>query len=150
MTNAATMAVSYLGYDEANLEEEIGQRLSVAALEPEAGIVPPGRFSSNVRDLAMGAEARALGLRLFKRMSKELHKVFCGDDPDDAADRAMLREALKIGDKALVAAIAAFLAGPLGIGAAVAAAVAALVLKRIFKPAGQEICSFWEEKLASG
>lgn len=147
MPDVGTMAIEYLDYDERAIEEELGARLSIAPQEPEAAIRPPSEFTFSPEDLGIGEEALKLAKRIFKRTSKELHEVLCGSDPENEADRKKLKDALKLGDEALVAAIAAVLAGPLGLGAAVAAAIAALLLKRIFKPAGEEICKYWGENL---
>ena len=38
----------------------------------------------------------------------------------------------------------------MGASVAVAAVLAAIILKRILKPAGQEVCKKWSERLGTG
>ncbi len=67
------------------------------------------------------------------RAERDLHKLFCGTDPDDKQDRDKLTMALGVSDAAVAAAVATIL-GSLGLGAIVAGIVAAILIKRIIWP----------------
>jgi hypothetical protein len=146
-TTVGQMASDYLEYDEESLLLLIGQRASLAPTKPGAAVLPTKDFQVEYPHLGFGDDMVALGKRIARRVAKELHAVVCGDDPDDAEDRAKLRSALQLTDEALAAAVAAVLAGPLGLGGAIAGALAALFVKRLLKPAGEEVCKEWAERL---
>jgi hypothetical protein len=147
-TTPAEMAKQYEDYDLDHLFGAIGQRAEAAGTDPAATIVAPDEWSTQYRHLTVGDEAIKLGKRIARRLLGELHEVLCGNDPEDEADRNKLRDSLGLGRDALIGAIAAFLAGPLGIAAAIAAAVAAIFVKKIVEPSWEETCKFWDEKLA--
>lgn len=140
------MATQYSEYDLENLYSEIGRRASVAAEDPKAAIVPPSEFSTEYKHLGFGDDIMELGKRIARRLLRELREVLCGSNADDAADRKKLQDAFGLGRDAIVAAVAAFLAGPLGVAAAIAAAVAAIFVGRVLEPTYKETCEFWEEK----
>lgn len=146
-TTVAEMAKQYEDYDLDNLYAEIGNRAGAAVAEPMAAVVPPDAFTADYAHLGFGDDALALGKRIAARLLRELHGVLCGDDAENADDRKKLQDAFGLGRDAIIAAIAAFLAGPLGVAGAIAAAVAAIFVKHVLEPSWQETCKFWDEKL---
>jgi hypothetical protein len=143
------MAVDFLNFDDESLLLQVGQRAALAETRPDAANLPTEELAVEYEHLSLASDAKVLGRRIARRVARELHQVLCGNEPDDAQDREKLRSALGLSDQAVVAAVAAVLAGPLGLGGAIAAALAALFVKRLFAPTIEETCQFWEEKIAA-
>ncbi len=130
-------------FEQAGLRTKANQEGSKLVTELNPTIVHDAVEMGPLDDL------RELGKRVVKRWTRELHNVVCGEKDDDASDRKNILDAIGIGDgAAIAAAITAVLVGSFGVAAAVATVVAALIVKRIISPAGDEICKFWDEKLA--
>lgn len=133
--------------DELTLVEQLGMRAK-ATQKGEAGAV---NFNPHLvyDGTTMGTldDLRDLGRRLLSRWTRELYKVVCGSLDDDKTDRESIIKSLGIGDIAVGGAIAAVLVGTFAVAPAVATVIAALIVKRIIKPAGEEICEYWGEKL---
>lgn len=139
----------YLEYDESSILLQVGQRTSMAEQDPTATAVPTAQFSVQYENMGIGDDLKELGKRVARRVFRELHNVLCGTDPDDQQERDKLRQAFGATDQAIAVAVAAVLAGPLGLGGAIAAALAALFVKRLLAPGIDETCKFWDEKLAA-
>jgi hypothetical protein len=138
-----------LSAEEDQLFAELGIRARALAADPTIG----GTFDPDVvyREAEMGAleEVRSFGQRLFMRWNRELHTIVCGGDPDDAADRAELVDALGVSEIAAAGYLATLIAGNLGIAPALATVAAAIVIRRFFSPAVKEFCSAWARTLTS-
>ncbi|MGB3796096.1 MAG: hypothetical protein WA957_07310, partial [Alteraurantiacibacter sp.] len=141
-------------FDETVLLSEIGRRASLERARPA------GAMMASPRDLA-GVPAssleggyptlKRLGSRILARAHQELHRLLCGKDEADKADRDTLRDAFNISQGALAVAVAGLLAsGPLGLTAFVAAPVAALIVRRFLAPSWDETCTLWGAALDHG
>lgn len=113
-----------------------------------------GRIQAEARGdaLELGAEGlandlRELGSRVLDRFQRELYRLLCEDGPAGNADRQSLRDALALGDAAVVGALTGALV-MLGCPPPAAPLVAALVVKRGINPVWQETCAWWGERLA--
>jgi hypothetical protein len=137
-----------LGYDEESLVKELAMRAKGAQLDPKiAGSYEPD-VAHEFPDMGLADDLLDLGGRILKRWERELHAVLCGSDKEDTEDRNSIFEKIGADDAALGAAVGAVLIG-MGASAAVAAVLAAIILKRVLKPAGQEACKKWSERLAA-
>ena len=145
-TDLGALSIEFGAMDEATLEQQLGMRLAIAHEQPTAAALEGKTFSANVSHLGIADDAKQLGRRLYVRISHELHELFCGSSNADAQDREKISKAIGLGD-GLVAAITGVLVSSFGLMPAIAAILAALLAKRIFEPAGDEVCSFWTEKL---
>lgn len=147
---AAALAMA-AAHDEAVLLHEIGRRAQLARL-PAAGFASMGpRDALAIPDSSLeglfGGHS-VLGRRIVDRAHRELHELLCGGDPEDEADRRVLRDAFGIGQGAVAGAlVAGLVSGPLALSAAVAVPVAALLVRRFLKPGWTETCRYWGEVL---
>ena len=133
-------------YDENSLIKQVALRAEAAKEDPTiAGSYDPV-VTYDFEHAGLADELLDLGGRILRRWERELHSVVCGTSQDDEKDRANILSKIGADDAVLGAAVATVLIG-LGVSAAVAAVLAALLLKRILKPAGQEVCKFWSERL---
>lgn len=134
-------------YDEETLVEQLGARAKAIPEDPAVA----GRYNPTITvDYAtMGPmdDIVDLGGRILRRWERELHAVVCGDAKADKQDRTTILDALGLDDVALGAALGTVLVTSFGLAPAIATVVAALLIKRIFKPAGDEVCTFWGERL---
>lgn len=135
---------SLLDYDEKAMCKEIALR--AAAVRADAAV--SGQLNPQVfedpKHLGITDDLVELGGRIFRRIERELHGMLCS--ADGKKDRESIVKSLG-GDAALGAALYALLTASLGLAPAVATVVAALLIKRIFKPAGEEFCDFWAKEL---
>jgi hypothetical protein len=88
-----------------------------------------------------------IGARIADRVERELHDVVCGNSERDAAERLSIQKAFGLSDAVLSGALVTVLVG-LGLSPAIAIAIAALLIKRVFHPAGDELCAFWAKRLS--
>jgi hypothetical protein len=100
----------------------------------------------NVDSLDRANATVELGYRIFQRWNRALHGFVCGSDDQDKDIRDRLLRAIT-GKDGAVALIAGLLVSYFGASPAIAAIVAALLIQIIGKPAREEICSTWKEKL---
>jgi hypothetical protein len=132
---------------EDQLYEQLGIRAKAIATNPAIA----GSFEPNViyDGTAMGPldDVREYGRRLFKRWNREAYKLVCGAENDDAADRKKLLEAFGGGQVAAAAALTGLFIAYLGLSPAIAGILAVLLLKHFFRPAYEEFCGLWLEKL---
>jgi hypothetical protein len=149
MTNAAVeqarSAVSdLLEADEDQLYEQLGIRAQALASAPQLA----GEFAPAVTydAVVMGPldAVRDFGKRLFQRWQREAYNLMCAEDD---ADRTELLNAIGVSEAAAAAALAGLIVTYLGIAPVIAAVVAAIVIKRFFRPAYEEFCAVWQEKL---
>jgi len=151
MTDTKALADEFSAYeDEDTLEEQLGLRLAAANADNTAAVAMPSDFSVDAEHLGLVDDAKELGQRFYKRVSRELHATLCGAGADDSKDRQDLLNAIGGNKTAVVAAISALLVSALGMMPAVAAIAAALLFKRVFEPFGEEFCKLWGEKLKAG
>lgn len=137
-----------MDYDEQSLIKELAMRAEATKENPNiAGSYDPV-VTYDFEHAGLADDLLDLGGRILRRWERELHSVVCGSASDDKKDRDDILSKIGGDDAVLGAAIASALLG-LGVSAALAAVLAALVLKRILKPAGQEVCKYWSERLKS-
>jgi hypothetical protein len=133
---------------EDQLYEQLGIRAKAIAANPAAA----GSYEPSVTydGAAMGPldDVRDFGRRLFNRWNREAWNLACSDD--EGSDRKKLLEAFGGGQAAVAATLSGLLVAHFGLAPALAAIVAALALKHFFRPAYQEFCNFWQEKLPKG
>ncbi|MBR0681138.1 hypothetical protein GXW74_11625 [Roseomonas eburnea] len=138
-----------LGYDDEALLKELAMRARGAQFDPAiAGAYQPD-VAHEFPDMGLADDLLDLGGRILRRWERELHAVVCGTAKEDAEDRKTILAQIGADDAALGAALGAVLVG-MGASAAVAVVLAAFILKRILKPAGQEACKKWSERLGTG
>lgn len=139
------LSMAFYKENEAALETQLGMRLAAASVEPR-GAALDANFAVDAATLGVEDDFQDLGRRLYVRLSKEMHQLLCGDASADAADRDKIKNAIGIGD-GLVAVLTGILVSSFGLMPAIGAIIAALLAKRIFVPAGHEVCAFWATKL---
>jgi len=150
------MANEYAGRDyalkmservnEDTLLAEIGRRATLAAVDP---LAPQPYSAESVGGNEIGFETfKELGKRILARLSRELHKLLCGDSEEDEADREDLKQAFGLGEAAVTGAIVTLLTGSFGVLPGIAVIVAALLANRVLKPTAEETCTLWGETLA--
>jgi hypothetical protein len=110
-----------------------------AAMAPGEAVVLPSGMTNHFAKL---------GRILFRRISRELHMLICGTDPQDKEERDRLRAAFSLGNDAITAALVAVMTTGLGITGGIAVVVAAIVLKRILAPTLEETCQYFGALLA--
>lgn len=144
---AADLADKVTGDEEIEaLFVELGRRAQIIAADPaQAGLVTPEAAPVDESFLSGFAE---IGKRIFSRVEKQLHGLMCGHEGEDAADRARLREAFGVGGGAVAGALVTVLTGTLGLAPGIAAVIAAILIRVVLKPAYEETCTYWSEKLA--
>jgi hypothetical protein len=136
-------------YDDDAMLEELALRAYAILKDPAiAGSLNPD-VAIEATHLGVADDLRELGTRIYKRIMRELYSVVCGDATEDKKDRESILSSIGASDVVLGAAIAAVLTTTFGMAPAVATVAAALLIKRIFNPAGGEICQFWGQKLRS-
>ena len=137
-----------LGAEEDQLYAELGIRAKALSADPStAGSFDPD-VTYDAAEMGVMDDVRALGKKVFKRCNRELNGLVCGDDPDDAEDRAQLTSALGLGEPAVAAALAGLLVSSLGLAPAIAGVVAVIVVRRFFNPAMEQFCTAWTASLA--
>lgn len=146
----AAHARDLLALDEGHLLSELDRRIALSTLDPTVGdlpsmellIVAEGGLEGGLP--IIGAAAR----RLLRRWERELFDLLCGSNADDTKDRDKLREAMGLGQEALVGVVAGWLiAGPLGVPALLGGVLAALLVRRFGASTADEVCTIWKERL---
>ncbi len=134
---------------EDQLYQELGIRARAIAADPSLS----GSFEPNVIHDAklMGPldDIKDLGRRIFRRWNREAYDLICGGDPVDEKDREKVRNSFGLGDAAVAGSISALLIGSFGVAPTIATVIAALIIKRFFRPAYEETCNVWKEKLGA-
>ena len=92
-------------------------------------------------------DVREYGRRLARRWNREAYSLVCGADADDAGDRQELLASFGMGETAAAAALCSLFVAQLGMAPALATVLAVIILKHFFRPAYQEFCGLWKEKL---
>jgi len=90
---------------------------------------------------------REFGQNFFRRVSKDVYDLVCGNDPNNAGERKRLMDAFGGGRTTFAAALAAVLVSSFGWAPAIAAVVAALVVKLFLKNAYGAMCDVWKNHL---
>jgi hypothetical protein len=130
-------------------EEQLYEQLGIRARAIAANPAVAGSFEPDVTydGATMGAldDVREYGRRLFRRWNREAYKLACS--PDDSTDRKKLLDAFGGGEATVAAVLSGLLVAHLGLAPALAGILAALVLKHFFRPAYEEFCGLWLEKL---
>jgi hypothetical protein len=88
-----------------------------------------------------------VGKRIFRRVSREMYSLVCGDENGDAEDRKRVLATIGMDDAALASTITAILMSSFGMAPALATVAGALLVKRVFQPSGEEVCAYWKEHL---
>jgi hypothetical protein len=130
-------------------EEQLYEQLGIRARAIAANPAVAGSFEPDVTydGATMGAldDVREYGRRLFRRWNREAYKLACS--ADDSTDRKKLLDAFGGGEATVAAVLSGLLVAHLGLAPALAGILAALVLKHFFRPAYEEFCGLWLEKL---
>jgi hypothetical protein len=130
-------------------EDQLYVQLGICAKAIAANPAVAGSFEPTVTydGAAMGPldDVREFGRRLFRRWNREAWNLACSGD--DKADRKKLLDAFGGGQAAVAATLSGLLVAHLGLAPALAAIIAALALKYFFRPAYEEFCTLWHEKL---
>lgn len=135
--------------DEDMLLAELDRRIRLVELDPDAGALPSADLLVLTGGLESGVSGDGrLARRLVRRWERELFDLVCGTDEDDKKDRDDLRDALGIGEAALVGAVSAWLVtGPLGVPALLAGVLAAILVKRFGGATAEVACAAWKERV---
>lgn len=135
--------------DESQLYEELGIRSAAIDQRPELA----GSFAPLVTfdEVAMGPldSVRELGRRIFRRWENSAYGLACGTGVSDEGDRKALAGAFGGNSTTVAAFMAAMLVSQFGLAPAIAAVVAAIIVRRFFRPAYQEFCAAWGERIAA-
>lgn len=148
LSEEAEPAVALLAEsDESQLYEQLGIRAAAIERQPElaGSFDPPVTFD----EVAMGPldSVREVGRRIFRRWESSAYGLACGTGEADGADRKSLEDAFGVSSTTVAAFMAALLVSHFGIAPAIAAVIAAIVVKRFFRPAYEEFCSAWGERV---
>jgi hypothetical protein len=136
--------------EETQLYEELGIRAKAIAQDlPKASSFEPMAVYDSAQ-MGLKEDVLDFGQRLFRRWSAEAHKLICGGEPDDEADRKGLAEAFGVGETSVAAALCALMVTHLGVAPALAAVAGALIARRFFRPAYDEFCQVWGKSLSQG
>jgi hypothetical protein len=92
-------------------------------------------------------DLQEIGARIVDRVERELHDVVCGNSEQDAAERLSIQKAIGLSDTLLSGTLVSVLIH-FGLASTVAIPVTAILVKRVFHPAGQELCAFWAQRLS--
>jgi hypothetical protein len=93
-------------------------------------------------------DAAELGKKILRRWNKMLYELVCGGDSVDPEARSKIMGAIKLNDStAIAAAITGILISAFSVGPAIATVVGVLLGKILLPAAGQEICSFWKDRV---
>lgn len=146
--DAHSAVASLVESDESQLYEQLGIRVTAIEQRPEIA----GSFSPPIvfDEVAMGSldSLRDLGRRIFQRWERSAFDLVCGTTLSDEGDRKTLADAFGVNSTAAAALMATLLVGHFGVAPAIAAVIAAIVVKRFFRPAYQEFCTFWSERIS--
>ncbi len=141
----------YDAYDEHSLQETLGILATANSAKPELIVSPTATVTADsVAEMGLLEDFQDLGGRLLKRWSRELHRVVCGTDPADDADRKEILASVNSASFTAVGAATAIttvLVGTFALNAAIAPVIAIFVAKVIIAPAQDSVCEFWGEKL---
>ncbi|WP_192242605.1 hypothetical protein [Mesorhizobium silamurunense] len=115
----------------------------------------PQDFATPASDVAIPDEvmgplddAILLGKRILHRWQKAIYDLVCGTEDADPQVRKTILNALKLDSSdALAAAVATVLISFFSVAPAVAAVVGVLFGKVLLPAAGEEVCSFWKERM---
>jgi hypothetical protein len=131
--------------NEDELFEQLGRRVQAI----EGSSVLGDYFDFDVSFDPSGAREafRRLGARIYQRWESEAFGLVCGTGSGDGGDRKKLAEAFGVGGTAVAAMITAGLASTFGLAPAIAAVIAAIVVKRFLRPAYEEFCVVWGDRL---
>lgn len=148
LTRQAEPAVaSLLESDEDQLFEQLGIRAQAIRANPAVSASFQPAVVYEATTMGVMEDVRDLGRRIFRRWNREAHKLVCGGEDMDKEDREKLAAAFGLGDAAVAGVIASLMVSSFGVAPAIATVIAALVIKRFFRPAYDEFCDFWKEKL---
>lgn len=136
---------SLLSADETALMQQMSIRLREAVEDVDSVARLDGLRTATSHD--QGLDLLQAAERVFRRLNRELHRLFCGSDSDDRDDRNRIRDALGMGDLVLASAISHVLVGSFGLAPVIATVAAALLVKRVFQPTAEELCAHWAAKL---
>jgi hypothetical protein len=145
-----------LDLDEAVLRQQLGMQLSAIYNDPQRSLqpAPSARAMAALTLPTLPPWASAAVEALVNRAKGELEKVLCSQDPTYADLRNKLITATGLGELALVEAVTAFLAGPLGISMAIAGILAAIIVKTVGEPAInsgiESICQSLGQRASAG
>lgn len=127
---------------------ELGRRVTIIEadlersgdLKMQEGATPEG-FSDIFVDL---------GKQLFSRVEREIYKILCEDDAENASDRAIIREVISLDDDGLKAVIVGILTTTLGLSSAIAVVATGLIMRLVIKPTTEITCASWKDRLVKG
>jgi hypothetical protein len=120
--------------------------LELIGRETHASLAQYEEPLSDALGFSIQENVKQLGRRVYKRLNKELHSLVCGQSAEDDADRKLIFQAIGKNDLILGAALASALIS-LGAAPLVATPIAVLVVRKVIRPAGEELCAFWSEQL---
>jgi len=149
---AESVIEDLLEAEEHQLYEQLGLRIKGI----EEDLTKCSSFEPNVvydeAHMGLKKDLRELGRRLFRRWNIEAYKFICGSDPNDKEDREELAKAFKVKDPytTVAAVLSALLVTKFGLAPAISVVIAALAIKRFFRPAYEEFCKYWREKIDTG
>jgi hypothetical protein len=137
-------AQQLLRLDENKLLEQLGVRSVAAAAAPPTTLESPSGPVGGT--LGIREDMKELGARILRRWNRVAYELACGNDPDDAAMRSELEQALHVSEAAAIGVLSGGLI-TIGLSALIAPVLAALIVKKFFNPAYGEFCGYWKGKL---
>lgn len=109
---------------------------------PKSNVISDDELAGPVDDAIL------LGKRILRRWQKAIYDLVCGTEDADPQVRKTILNALKLDSSdALAAAVASVLISFFSVAPAVAAIVGVLFGKVLLPAAGEEVCSFWKERI---
>jgi hypothetical protein len=134
--------------DDNSLYARLGASSVAFSMNPAQFAAPNPAINFDVSVAGPLDDAIALGKRILKRWNKAMYDLICSADGVDPQAKATILDALKLGKPdAYAAAITGVLISVFSVGPGVAMVVGVLFGKILFPTAGEEICSFWKERL---
>jgi hypothetical protein len=131
------------------LYQKLGAYATTFPKDPAKFLSPQAAVTADVAYAGPMDDAAELGKRIVRRWNKTMHDLVCGGgDNMDPSVRSKVMDAVKLRDPtALAAAITGILIGVFSVGPAVATIVGVLIGRVLLPAAGEEICTFWKERL---
>ncbi len=150
MTNQISTAVTGLsGLSDKDLTAKLGAYAMQFPSAPADYAVPGADVAISGNVASITGDAIDLGTRILKRWNKVMYDLVRsgGDNVDPEVRKKILDAANLKSPEAIAAAITATLIGVFSVGPAIATIVGVLLGRVLLPAAGQEICSFWKDKL---
>ncbi|MER8873398.1 hypothetical protein NKI04_26460 [Mesorhizobium sp. M0814] len=134
--------------DTRRLYADLGAYSRAYAADPTVFASPSARVSIDAEVAGPLDDAIQLGERILRHWNKVLFDLVCGTKEADPEARKVIMSALRLNSpEAMAAAVTGILISVFSVGPAIAAVVGVLFGKVLMPAAGEDLCSFWGERV---